>query len=644
MPKPRPQQDSGFAMQPFRLLDLRVDPGSGRIEGDGEQQHVDPRCMAVLQALAARPGQLVTRDELFDEVWQDRVVSDETLTQCVFQLRKHLAAAGDNPRYRKLIVTLPKRGYQLECEVHPDLGQTDQGMFLSSGKRLKLTLFAALFLLLVVVGGGYQILHRLNTAGFVPPADHAIAVLPFVDFSPDGDQAYLAEGIADELIDRFTRIQGLRVIARTSSFSFRDENVDIPEIAKKLGVSFVLEGSVRKDKDRIRITTQLIDTGSNSHLWSESYDRQLTDILDIQSDIARAVTDALQLTLAGSADHTPAQIDGQAYDHYQLGQFFFNRRASGDVERSEQHYRKAVEIDPDFAQAWVGLAAVYWLRAEDRAQMAIWIEKMGTALEQALKLDPEQPEAHARAAAYYASIGDEDQRERHWRLAQQLGPEDNLIVNYAAAHALDAGDYQRVVELSRKAVQQDPLSAIAHSNHGFYLLADGQFQAAQAAFAQAEQFNPEMTMHHAMQRTLILVLTSAHEQAVARAQAWPEGPDRDQILAHSYHALGQHQAAKAAEQRLLSRSDGDSALRMAEIEAVRGDADAAFAWLEQIHLRETAAEKSSVWPRWDERVRLAPSLRGLRNDPRWEQVMQNLPQYQPLDMADGRLDFGVSQN
>lgn len=557
-------------------------------------------------------------------------------------MRQHLVAAAGNPEYRKLIVTLPKRGYRLDAEIKTAADATDADKSPAINLLLRPRL---LMLLLSMLIGCYFALSWLNSAPVDKLAAHSIAVLPFADFSPAADQTYLADGLAEELIDRLTRIPDLRVIARTSSFSFRGKDADIPEIARKLDVGFILEGSVRKDAKRIRITLQLIEASSNSHVWSNSYDRELKDILDVQSEIAAAVADALHLTLAdapGKAVQAP--VAAQAYESYLLGRFFFNRRASGDVERSEQHYRKAVEIDPDFAQAWVGLAAVYWLRAEDRAQMAIWIEKMGTALEQALKLDPEQPEAHARAAAYYGSIGDQDQRERHWRLAQQLGPEDNLIVNYAAAHALDAGDYQRVVELSRKAVQQDPLSAMAHSNHGFYLLADGQFQAAQAAFAQAEQFNPEMAMHHAMQRTLILVLTGEHEQAVARAQAWPEGPDRDQILAHSYHALGQHQAATAAEQRLLSRSDGDSALRMAEIEAVRGDADAAFAWLEQIHLRVTAAEKSSVWPGWDDRVRLAPSLRGLRNDPRWEQVMQNLPQYQPLDMADGRLEFGVSQN
>jgi len=622
----------------FSLDGLRVDPALGCIEGPGGRQQVDPRVMDVLLALARRPGELVSREQLLDLVWHDRVVSDETLTHCVYQLRGHLAAAGGNARFRELIKTLPKRGYRLDGEIVP----VDAGPETARPPAWSLRSVPVMLLLLCAIAaamfGGYRAFHWLVTDETGATLDHSIAVLPFEDFSPGRDQAYFADGFAEELIDRLSRIPGLRVIARTSSFSFRGEAVDIPEIARKLNVGFVLEGSIRKHADRVRITTQLIDTKTSSHVWSNSYDRQLTDILGVQSEIAGSVADALHLTLADMPFNViQAPIEPKAYEHYLLGRFFFNRRAAGDVERSGRHYEQAVEIDPEFAQAWVGLAAFSWLRSEDAARRVEWLEKMGMALEKALAINPHLPEAHGRACAYYWSIGDQDRADRHWRLALEYGADTELVLNYAASRAMAAGDYDRASELQAKALEKNPLSAIAHGNRGYFLMSQGRFEDALAALDRADQLNPELKSGHEVARTFILALTSRSEEAAERARLWPDGPDRDQVLAMSNIAIGQTDAAESAMRRLMSRPGAGIALRMAETEAFRGDADAAFAWLGRITDRATEAERQRSWPSWEVMLRLSPSLRMLRDDRRWEAAIEALPDAQPISLTDAPL-------
>jgi len=622
----------------FGLDGLSIDPGSGRIEGAGGQEQVDPKVMEVLVALARHPGELVTREHLLDEVWLDRVVSDETLTHCVYQLRGHLQAAGGDARYRKLIKTLPKRGYCLDGMVEhagPDrVAEQTPGR----RQRSRAGLLAVLFVAIAASAGAFLAFDWMSSGEDPPSPANSIAVLPFDDFSPNGDQAYLADGFAEEMIDRLSRIPGLRVIARTSSFSFRGEAVDIPEIARKLNVSFVLEGSIRKHADRVRITTQLIDTRTSSHVWSNSYDRQLTDILGVQSEIAGSVADALHLTFADMPFNViKSPIEPKAYEHYLLGRFFYSRRASGDVERSGRHYEQAVEIDPEFARAWVGLAAVSWLRSDDAARRVEWLEKMGMALEKALALNPHLPEAHGRACAYYWSIGDQDRADRHWRLALEYGADTELVLNYAASRAIAAGEYDRALELQGKALEKNPLSAIAHGNRGYFLMSQGRFEEALAALDRADQLNPELRADHEVARTFILALTGRSEEAAERARLWPDGPDRDQVLTMSNIAIGQTDAAESAMRRLMSRPGAGIALRMAETEAFRGDADAAFAWLGRITDRATEAERQRSWPSWEVMLRLSPSLRVLRDDRRWETAIDALPDAQPISLTDAPL-------
>lgn len=621
----------------FRTRGLCIDSVSGTIEGPAGIEHVDPRVMAVFVALARRSGRLVTREQLLDEIWSGRVVGDETLTQCVYQLRCHLEAAGGHSRYRKLIETTPKRGYRLVGKVKPVESSAVAGPLQAIARLSRQHMVFAVFLMVASLAGIYfafDRLNRTNGAEFIPSA--TIAVLPFDDFSPNGDQAYLASGFAEELISVLSEIPGLRVIARTSSFSFRDQNRDIRKIADSLDVAYVLEGSVRREEGQLRISAQLIDAESNSQLWSRTFDRQFTGIFDIQAEIAHSVAESLHLTLSEPAIQAiEPPRDPNAHESYLLGKFFWHRRAPGDFERCERHYLRAVEIDPGFARAWVGLAGLYWLQAEDPETRKESVRKMGEALEKALKINPYLPEAHARASVYYDVVGDEHRAREHWKQARALGERDWLVLSYMAHSEIRKGNYDRALEFQQKALEINPLSTLLHGNKGGFLMAAGRFAEAMQAFDRAEELNPAGKSAFDIRRTLMLVISGRAEEAVARVQNWPDSLEKDQLLAKSHHALGHDEAAESAIRRLHARGGGMSALRLAEVEAYRGNEDAAFHWLEQIARR--ASDDESFQRSWLAEVRLSPCLASLRDDPRWRDVITSLPKRTPIDLSEGEV-------
>ena len=192
-----------------------------------------------------------------------------------------------------------------------------------------------------------------------------VAVLPLVDMSAEQDYEYLADGIAEEILNLLAKAPAVTVIARSSSFSFKDQNADIATIAETLNVTHVLEGSLRKAGNHVRITARFVDATTSAQLWSATYDRELDDVFAVQSEIAGAVASALRGTLDGSDARQPATSDGRVYERYLLGRFLFNRRQPGDLESAENAYRQALEIDPSFAKAWAGLAGVYFVQAAE---------------------------------------------------------------------------------------------------------------------------------------------------------------------------------------------------------------------------------------------------------------------------------------
>lgn len=388
----------------FRLGPHTVRPARASIERDGTDHHVKPKSMAVLVRLADASGGVVTRNELFDSVWPNAEVSDDVLTHSIVELRK---ALGDSARQPTFIETIPKKGFRLVAGVQPCVEEplAERAPRNRAGIR-RLSLAAVVAVVAVAA-----ILDLRTPSGDSPAGANAalvpsVAVLPFVDLSREQDYDYFADGLSEEMINRLTRINGLQVTGRTSSFYFKGRNEDLRTIGERLGVGHILEGSVRKAGDQLRITAQLVDVANGFHVWSNTYDRDVADIFQIQDDIAGAVARALSISLSvgdlGTLEGGTRNVD--AFEAVLQGNALGLEFDAPSVLRSIEHYRRAVELDPEFGLAWERLANLYrnaWL-VLGREQQDHWAALADEAMAEALRLAPTSPYVLTTAAYIHA--------------------------------------------------------------------------------------------------------------------------------------------------------------------------------------------------------------------------------------------------
>jgi TolB-like protein/DNA-binding winged helix-turn-helix (wHTH) protein/Tfp pilus assembly protein PilF len=621
----------------FRLEELVIDPRAGDVSGPGGNEKLDPKVMDVLVLLAQHAGQVVLREDLLAQVWPKAVVSDYALSRCIYELRRQLNHAAGNERYKSMLETLPKRGYRLHGKVDallppapaPEPEPAPQASA-PAPRRLDPRVLAIAGVLLFAgalwFAASRWTLQEKSTDRVSSLATNSIAVLPFVDMSETRDQGYLSDGIAEEILDRLTRIDGLRVIARTSSFTFRDQRADIREIAAKLNVSHVLEGSVRKSGDRVRITTQLVDASSNSHVWSKTYDRSLGDLFAVQAEIAASVATALDLSLRETTAGSQTAIDAEAHRLFLQGQFFFNRRAHGDVARSAKYYEDALAIDPGYVKAWVALAGAYSILAESgEVPRSVARARQGEAARKAVALDPGSPESHGRLAQFYFEGGDRESACEERRTAAILAsaPQSDCSWSHPTPR-----DFAHEVEVHAESVAQDPLSAIARGNLGVFLFAAGRLEDAKSAFSKALELNPDDS-GAPLEIARILVAQRRYDEAYAASARLPEGPSRDHVLALLYVAPGHRAEADAALERLSDRRGSEiiDNIRLAEVYALRGMNDAAISTLQDYRNAINPAGEtiySQIW--WHQQeMSIAPFLAPLRVDPRWDALMAEPP-------------------
>jgi TolB-like protein/DNA-binding winged helix-turn-helix (wHTH) protein len=372
--------------QGFRFGAFTAEPLKGSVaRDDGQSRHLAPKAMDVLVRLAEAAPKPLTREDLITAVWGERYVSDEVLTHAIKELRHALDDSPTKPRY---IQTIPKRGYRLLRKARPI---ADPAPVLAK-RKMGYLLIAASLVLVFVACGWFVVNLAPNTerteaaseadevtvTGITVNPSPRIAVLPFADLSPDGDQEYFSDGISEEILNLLAQIESLKVIARHSAFSFKGQNVDIATIAAKLDVSYVVEGSVRRSGDRVRITAQLIDATDSSHLWSEAYDGDYSaeNLIEIQCEIARAIAGQLRMALTGDAEVRLAKVpteSTEAYAAYLLGRERLKNRKVAELADAVEQFSLAIEHDPKFAAAYAGLADACGLYASDSGgQYAIY--------------------------------------------------------------------------------------------------------------------------------------------------------------------------------------------------------------------------------------------------------------------------------
>jgi TolB-like protein/DNA-binding winged helix-turn-helix (wHTH) protein len=611
--------------QGFQLDGLRVIPETGELSGPGGRVKLDPKVMSVLVLMARHPHEVIAREALLAQLWPGVVVTDDALTRCFYELRRHLSQAGGDERFRDLIETLPKRGYRLNAEVKavaPTPELTEFPAPEPAPRRNGRLVAIAAAVLLAVAAGIYAWWWSDRTRAPAGTDDvHAIAVLPFLDMSAEQDQGFFSDGVTEEILNRLSQAENLRVISRTSSFALRGETLDVPQIGARLNVNYVLEGSVRKADGRVRITAQLIDVSTNSHLWSETYDRGLGDLFAVQDEIAASVASALQATLGGSSVQARAPASLEAYEQFLQGQFAYHRRLPGDIERSAEYFERAVVIDPTFARAWAALAGASNLLAHGPSGLdPAWREKQENAALKAVELDPNLAVAQARLAQYYWYTGQGARGMRHFEKAVALDPDDPLVLSFAATHAREVGDLDRAVELWRRAVAQDPLSPITRGNYSALLLQDGRLEEAHAQLLKLFELNPDAGPESRAELVRILTLLKRYDEAQAQIDLLPEGPYRNFALALQHQAPGHREEADAALRALRDVAAGSQlSIRLAEVYAFRDMDDAAIETLAQSRATLERGKPSDLYRLYFflDDVNGSYMLGPLHDDPRW---------------------------
>lgn len=540
-----------------RFGPFAVDLRSGDLSQHGQKKvRLQGQPLHVLAMLLERPGEVVTRDELRARLWSAQTVVDfeHGLHAAVNKLRSALDDEADHPRF---IETIPRRGYRFIGAIETVARQPP--------RRIARPLVSAVVTILVLVVAAVFWLSREPEPAATPAdARPMLAVLPFENVSGDPDQEYFSDGLTEELTTRLGQIDASRlgVIARTSVMGYKGTTKPIREISRELGVDFVLEGTVRSADSRIRVSAQLIRASDETHLWADSFDRTLGDMLPVQTEIARAVAGELQLRLPGADASTwraSQQVSWEAHEAALRGRYFLEQRTAEGIRTARTHFERAIAMEPGYALAHVGLADAHILSAT-YADIPT-DEAMGRAREsllRALALGEHEPAAHAWLGIVLAEYDwDWTGAETAFRRALELNP------NFAYAHKLYAehlsylGRFEEAIAEARLARRLDPLSVVTNTIVGLVLYRARQYESAIAALERAIELNPDHPMPY-LPMGLALSMLKRHDEAVAALEKGAAASDQNSEmlaqLALVYGRAGRTDRARAVQSELRQRS------------------------------------------------------------------------------------------
>ena len=454
----------------------------------------------------------------------------------------------------------------------------------------------------------------------------SIAVLPFENLSRDPDNAYFTEGIQEEILTRLAKIADLKVISRTSTQRFKSSPDNLPQIAKQLGVANILQGSVQKAADRVRVTVQLINATSDAHLWAESYDRKLIDIFAVESDIARTIADTLKAKLTGAEEQAiarrPTEVP-EAYELYLKGRFFWNKRTGADLHTAIQYFNQAIAKDPRYALAYAGLADAYVLLPPyGAASSSDSFPRAEAAAKKALELDDALAEAHTSLGNillfYDLDFGGSS---REFERAIALNP------NYATAHhwyglgpAMSLGEFDRAIAELRRAQQLDPLSLIINADLGVVLLLARRYDEAIAQLRKTIEMDPRFYYAHWNLGEALELKGQLHEALAEykKAAELNDDPLVLGLLAQAYAKLGQRDEALKMldELQQLAKRRYVANYSFALVHIALGEKDKAIDYLEHAYRDRGGPEISGI--------KVDPMLDPLRGDPRFEALVQKV--------------------
>jgi TolB-like protein/tetratricopeptide (TPR) repeat protein len=508
----------------------------------------------------------------------------------------------------------------LNQHVHASSEHGAPGVHRAPARSRRWIAACAVAAVLAVSGVAYWQVHRPVGAGARIASDTSIAVLPFLDMSEKKDQEYFSDGLADELLDLLAKIPQLQVIARTSSFHFKGKSDDIATIARVLNVANILEGSVRKSGNHVRITTQLIRAATGVHLWSETYDREMVDIFKVQDEIAAAVVGALKVHLLPDqrigGTQTTQNVD--AYNQYLLGRQFGLRGGAENQRLAIKAYRAAIELDPNYAEAYANLAAAQFALAALQDDRAPFEEAMATA-EKAVELGPDQFRGYSvrgtlRMYVNWDWTGALADIER----ALAISPGRSAARSARATILANTGQFDAAIAEARRTVKVDPLVGGNWQNLTGYLIAAEQYPEAHGTIQRALEILPGDPYSQWTLGELLLLEHTAPE-ALEEFRKVSFEPFALTGIAMAEHSLGHPKESEQARDALINKYSAGGALQIAEVYAWSGDKDRAFEWLQRALVQRDPSLGT---------IKAEPLLNSLHGDSRYQALVRqmNLPQ------------------
>jgi len=452
---------------------------------------------------------------------------------------------------------------------------------------------------------------------FSPPP-HSIAVLPFVDMSEKRDQEYFGDGMAEEVTDLLVKLPQITVIGRTSSFQFKGRNEDLRTIGEQLHAAYVVEGSVRRVGPRIRVTAQLIDTRSGTHIWSDSYDRDFGDVLELQEDISAKIGRSLQLAVAADAGQAPRQLGNKdAYALYLRGLYALDRLHPEPLLEAKSDFEQALVLDPSFVRAAEALALThYWMGEDEDVPPHLAWQRAKAVAQKVLQMDADSTTAHAVLGYVYA-YDEFDWRKADAELdrALTLNPRNPVTLSLAAQVSYASGRTEEAVQRINASLAVDPFNPQNHMTLGFILSTSGDLEGAERAFRKSLVFSPGIDGSH-YQIAEILLLRGQPQAALEELRTENSADAKDCGLALAYDALGRKADANAALAHLM-RVDADLwPFAIAMVYAHRGAANEAFMWAEKAYVQRDSDMLM--------RIRGHPFFEHLRSDPRYKALMAKI--------------------
>ena len=631
----------------LRFGAFELDLKSGELLKGGQKIRLQPQPFKVLSVLAGRAGEIVTRDELQQQIWgSDTFVNFERgLNVCIQQIRAALNDDAEEPRF---VETLPKRGYRFLVSVervaarrvtipssqqgvaeNRDLlgGDTaTEGDLPSTGAGRRSRLAAIAFCTVIIVIGAYLAKSSSSLRRSSSRSIRSIAVLPFDNYSDDPEQQYFADGMTEELTAELAQLQGLRVPSRTSVVVYKRANKPLREIARELDVDALVEGSVIRSGDRVGITVQLLDGVRDQHLWGQHFERDSRDVLSLQRELAQAITEELKINLTPEEQQrlkSTRRVDPQAYSSYLHGSYYWYKRTNEDFQKSIQYYEQAISADPGYAPAYAGLADSYALLASspnDALPPSEAMPKAKAAAQKALQFDDRLAEAHA-SLGYVSMVYDWDWKaaEKEFQRAMEINP------RYASAHEWYAqllaarGREQDALNEIKKARDADPMLVLMHAAVAEVLYYSHRYDDVVAQCHQTLELDPSYSLAH-LHLGRAYTAKGQYSEAISefqKAGSTADSPAVIMAVGYANAKAGNQSGARQALEQLKKQSAKRyvPAVYFAAIYASLGDTKEGISMLEKAHRDHDA---------YLAYLKVDPMADPLRANPRFPALLQQL--------------------